>query len=69
MEFQFSDMVNQFQTGIFAMLNEKKEELIRRGRKIYNLSIGTPRFFTGAAYYESYAGCLWESRKLQILSA
>ena len=25
MEFQFSDMVNQFQTGIFAMLNEKKE--------------------------------------------
>ena len=44
MEFQFSDMVNQFQTGIFAMLNEKKEELIRRGRKIYNLSIGTPDF-------------------------
>ena len=30
MEFQFSDMVNQFQTGIFAMLNEKKEELDRK---------------------------------------
>ena len=34
MEFQFSDMVNQFQTGIFAMLNEKKEELTPSGKRI-----------------------------------
>lgn len=33
-----------FQAGIFAVLNEKKEELIRQGRKVYNLSVGTPDF-------------------------
>lgn len=40
----FSDRVNQFQPGIFAVLNEKKEELIRQGKKVYNLSVGTPDF-------------------------
>ncbi|MDY5845935.1 MAG: aminotransferase class I/II-fold pyridoxal phosphate-dependent enzyme [Bariatricus sp.] len=44
MDFQFSDMVNQFQTGVFAMLDEKKEDLMKRGKKIFNLSIGTPDF-------------------------
>lgn len=33
-----------FQAGIFAVLNKKKEELIRQGRKVYNLSVGTPDF-------------------------
>ena len=33
-----------FQTGIFAALNEKKELLLARGRKVYNLSGGTPDF-------------------------
>jgi hypothetical protein len=37
-------MVNGFKTGIFATLNEKKEELIKEGRKVYNLSVGTPDF-------------------------
>lgn len=41
---QFSEMVNGFKTGIFATLNEKKEELIKAGRKVYNLSVGTPDF-------------------------
>ena len=41
---QFSEMVNGFKTGIFATLNEKKEELIKVGRKVYNLSVGTPDF-------------------------
>ena len=41
-EIQFSEMVNGFKTGIFATLNEKKEELIKEGRKVYNLSVGTP---------------------------
>ena len=44
MQYQFSDMVNQFKPGVFAMLNEKKEELLAQGRKVYNLSIGTPDF-------------------------
>lgn len=37
-------MVNDFKPGIFGALNEKKEELERRGRKVYNLSVGTPDF-------------------------
>ena len=41
---QFSEMVNGFKTGIFATLNEKKEELIKEGGKVYNLSVGTPDF-------------------------
>ena len=41
---QCSEMVNGFKTGIFATLNEKKEELIKEGRKVYNLSVGTPDF-------------------------
>ena len=41
---QYSEMVNGFKPGIFAALNEKKEELVKAGRTIYNLSIGTPDF-------------------------
>ena len=41
---EFSDMVNGFQAGVFAMLNEKKEELLKQGCTVYNLSVGTPDF-------------------------
>lgn len=44
MEFKCSDRLNHFSTGIFAALDEKKNELIRQGRTIYNLSVGTPDF-------------------------
>lgn len=44
MGMHFSDMVNKIQPGIFGALNEKKEELLRAGRKVYNLSVGTPDF-------------------------
>lgn len=40
----FSGMINDFKQGIFGALNDKKEELIREGRKVYNLSVGTPDF-------------------------
>lgn len=36
--------LNHFSTGIFAEINEKKEELEKQGRKLYNLSVGTPDF-------------------------
>lgn len=36
--------LDHFQTGIFAELDEKKENLIKSGKKIYNLSVGTPDF-------------------------
>ena len=37
-------MINDFKQGIFGVLNEKKEELLREGHKVYNLSVGTPDF-------------------------
>ena len=36
--------LDHFQTGIFAELNDRKEELESQGKKIYNLSVGTPDF-------------------------
>ena len=40
----FSSLINDFKPGIFGALNEKKEELLRAGRTVYNLSVGTPDF-------------------------
>lgn len=44
MNFEFSNNLNYFQTGIFNVLNDKKEKLIANGKKVYNLSVGTPDF-------------------------
>lgn len=40
----FSALINNFKPGIFSALNEKKEELLRQGKTVYNLSVGTPDF-------------------------
>lgn len=44
MEIQFSERMKDFEAGIFQVLNEKKLELEKQGKKVYNLSIGTPDF-------------------------
>ncbi len=44
MELTFSKMANEFQPGIFTILNEKKEALEEKGMTIHNLSVGTPDF-------------------------
>ncbi len=36
--------LDAFQNGIFSELDQKKEELIKEGRTVYNLSVGTPDF-------------------------
>ena len=36
--------MDSFQPGIFNVLDEKKNELLREGRTVWNLSIGTPDF-------------------------
>ena len=41
---QMSKRLSRFGAEIFAALNEKKLELEQAGRKIYNMSIGTPDF-------------------------
>ena len=43
---KFSKRVDRFKSEIFASLNERKLALEREGRKVYNLSIGTPDFET-----------------------
>lgn len=43
-EFQHAARLDHFKTGIFAAMDEKKNELLKSGRKVYNLSIGTPDF-------------------------
>lgn len=55
MKITFSDKANMFEAGIFAVLNDKKEELIKKGRTIYNLSVGTPDFKTAPHIIEAVA--------------
>ena len=44
MEFNFASRLDSFEEGIFSTLNDKKNELLRAGRKVYNMSVGTPDF-------------------------
>lgn len=44
MEFQVAERMKEFEEGIFQVLNEKKEEYIKSGRRVYNFSVGTPDF-------------------------
>lgn len=44
MDFKFSDNLKYFQTGIFNVLNDRKAEMLKEGRTVYNLSVGTPDF-------------------------
>lgn len=46
MELHVSDRMKAYEEGIFQLLNEKKEEVEKSGRKVYNLSVGTPDFPT-----------------------
>ncbi|MCR5717172.1 MAG: aminotransferase class I/II-fold pyridoxal phosphate-dependent enzyme [Lachnospiraceae bacterium] len=43
---KFSKRMDRFGDEIFAALNEKKIALEQQGKKIYNLSVGTPDFVT-----------------------
>lgn len=53
MNLQFANRLDSFQAGIFAVLNDKKERLIKAGRKVYNLSVGTPDFKPSAHIMEA----------------
>lgn len=45
-EYKFSSKAAGDNTGIFARLTKKRDELTKAGRKVYNLYIGTPDFPT-----------------------
>ena len=42
----FSKRLDLFGDEIFAALNERRLELEKQGKKIYNMSVGTPDFHT-----------------------
>ena len=44
MELHFAARMEAFQPGIFNVLNDRKLEMEAAGRKVWNLSIGTPDF-------------------------
>lgn len=44
MEIKVASRMKDYEEGIFQVLNEKKEELQKKGKKVYNLSVGTPDF-------------------------
>ena len=44
MSIQFADRMKEYEAGIFQVLNEKKDAAEKLGKKIYNLSVGTPDF-------------------------
>ncbi len=46
MTLQVADRMKDYQEGIFQILNEKKEAVEKTGKKVYNLSVGTPDFET-----------------------
>ena len=52
---QFSQRMNRFGDEVFAALNERRLELECQGRKLYNLSIGTPDFEPSPAVREALA--------------
>lgn len=55
MELRFASRMKDYEEGIFQVLNEKKEELVREGRKVYNLSVGTPDFQPQQAVMDAVA--------------
>ena len=44
MELQFADRMKLFQAGIFSVLDDARKRMEATGRKVYNLSVGTPDF-------------------------
>lgn len=53
MEFAFSKKSNAIEGGIFNILNEKKNELLKQGKTVFNFSIGTPDFKPAAHIMEA----------------
>lgn len=44
MPIKFAHRMDTFQPGIFNVMDDKKKELLARGRKVFNLTVGTPDF-------------------------
>ena len=59
MEFNFASRLDSFEEGIFATLNDKKNELVKAGRKVYNMSVGTPDFKPAQHIMDAVSEAAW----------
>ena len=55
MEIKFADRMEDFQPGIFNVLDNRKNERLAQGKPVYNLSIGTPDFLPEPHIVEALA--------------
>ena len=55
MEIKFAGRMEDFQPGIFNVLDDRKNERLARGKPVYNLSIGTPDFLPEPHIVEALA--------------
>ena len=53
MSIRFADRMKDYESGIFQVLNEKKDAAEQQGKRIYNLSVGTPDFPPAAHVVEA----------------
>lgn len=61
MKLQVADRMKEYEEGIFQLLNEKKEAVEKTGKKVYNLSVGTPDFPTEPHIMEAVVNAAKES--------
>lgn len=50
---KFASRMENYQEGIFQVLDEKKKERMAEGKKVYNFSVGTPDFQPSRAVVEA----------------
>lgn len=55
MEIKFAGRMEDFQPGIFNVLDDRKNERLAQGKPVYNLSIGTPDFLPEPHIVEALA--------------
>lgn len=55
MEIKFADRMDDFQPGIFNVLDGRKNDRLAQGKPVYNLSIGTPDFLPEPHVVEALA--------------
>ena len=57
----FSDRMNDYEEGIFQVLNEMKANKEAEGEKVYNFSVGTPDFKPADYIMEAVSKAAMES--------
>lgn len=61
MKLHVADRMKDYEEGVFQLLNEKKEEVEKTGKKVFNLSVGTPDFPTEPHIMEAVIKAAGES--------